>query len=129
MCTFLCVRRAAKVRRFRSSAVLLVAVVLSSCAPGMPRIDGRPAVSDSPSQPWRVPESARTPPPPPEAPTSPAASLAIRSDSAAEARGDQLSLGDVVDLALRNNPATRESWATASAAANSYGVARGELYP
>jgi outer membrane protein TolC len=36
---------------------------------------------------------------------------------------------DVVDLALRNNPATRESWATARAAADQYGAARGSLYP
>jgi outer membrane protein TolC len=36
---------------------------------------------------------------------------------------------DVVDLALRNNPATRESWATARAAADQYGAALGALYP
>jgi outer membrane protein len=40
-----------------------------------------------------------------------------------------LSLGDVVDLALRNNPATRVSWAQARAAADVYGVTRGQLLP
>ena len=40
-----------------------------------------------------------------------------------------LSLGDVVDLALRNNPATRLSWAQARAAADVYGVTRGQLLP
>jgi len=35
----------------------------------------------------------------------------------------------VVDLALRNNPATRESWANALAAVNAYGSARGARYP
>jgi len=95
----------------------------------MPRIDGAPAVSDGPARPWPVPESARTPPPPAQPPVSPAASAALKADSAKEVRGEQLSLTDVVDLALRNNPATRESWATASAAANTYGVARAELFP
>jgi outer membrane protein TolC len=34
-----------------------------------------------------------------------------------------------VDLSLRNNPTTRESWATARAAAATYGSARGEQFP
>ncbi len=41
----------------------------------------------------------------------------------------QLSLVDVVDLALRNNPATRASWAQARAAASLLGSARGAYYP
>ncbi len=41
----------------------------------------------------------------------------------------QFSLADVVDLALKSNPATRESWANAQAAANQYGSARGALFP
>lgn len=40
-----------------------------------------------------------------------------------------LTLTDVVDLALRNNPATRGSWATARAAVDEYGAARGALFP
>ncbi len=39
------------------------------------------------------------------------------------------SMTDVVSLALRNNPATRESWALAQAAADQYGAARGQLFP
>lgn len=41
----------------------------------------------------------------------------------------KLSLVDVVDLALRNNPATRASWAQARAAASLFGSARGAYYP
>ena len=41
----------------------------------------------------------------------------------------RLSLADVVDLSLRNNPATRISWAQALTAADEYGAARGALFP
>ncbi|HYU53659.1 MAG TPA: TolC family protein, partial [Gemmatimonadaceae bacterium] len=44
-------------------------------------------------------------------------------------RIQQLSLADVVDLALRNNPATRASWSQARVAANVLGSARGQYFP
>jgi outer membrane protein TolC len=44
-------------------------------------------------------------------------------------RIQQLGLADVVDLALRNNPATRASWAQARASADVLGSARGQYYP
>src|SRR5207302_4289860 len=44
-------------------------------------------------------------------------------------RIQQLRLADVVDLALRNNPATRASWYQARAAADLLGSARGQYYP
>jgi outer membrane protein len=40
-----------------------------------------------------------------------------------------LTLAEVVDLGLRNNPATRLSWANARAAAAAYGSARGAYLP
>jgi TolC family type I secretion outer membrane protein len=40
-----------------------------------------------------------------------------------------LTLADVTDLALRNNPATRISWAQARAAAATYGSVRGQYLP
>jgi outer membrane protein len=40
-----------------------------------------------------------------------------------------LTLARVVDLSLQNNPATRQSWASALAAADDYGASRGELLP
>lgn len=97
--------------------------------PGTPRIDGLPGAPASPSAPWVVPSQARTPPPPPDAPNAPGASAALRADSATAGGAQTLSLTDVVDLALRNNPATRESWALAVAAANEYGASRGSLFP
>lgn len=44
-------------------------------------------------------------------------------------RIQQLTLADVVDLALRNNPATRVSWAQARAAADVYGASQGAFLP
>ncbi|HVX39798.1 MAG TPA: TolC family protein [Gemmatimonadaceae bacterium] len=41
----------------------------------------------------------------------------------------QLTLAQVVDLALRNSPATRLSWAQARAAADVYGSSEGRYYP
>jgi len=40
-----------------------------------------------------------------------------------------LTLGDVVDVALRNNPETQISWANARAAAAAYGGSKGLYYP
>jgi outer membrane protein TolC len=59
---------------------------------------------------------------------APSATLALSADSAT-AGGVQLSMTDVVDLALRNNPTTRQSWALAQSAADVYGASRGSLYP
>ena len=60
---------------------------------------------------------------------APAATRALAADSASAANGQQLSLTDVMDLALRSNPQTRQSWALARASAANYGSARGSLYP
>lgn len=44
-------------------------------------------------------------------------------------RGDPLALGQLVDLALRNSPTTRNTWATARAQAAAVGAERGDYYP
>lgn len=46
-----------------------------------------------------------------------------------EQRLRQLTLAEVVDIGLRNNPATRLSWANARAAAAAYGSQRGSYLP
>jgi outer membrane protein len=121
--------RAADVRRAVSFALMTIGVATPiACNPSTPRIDGVPGAPPDPSTPWTVPAAARTPPPPATPPTAPDVTAALRADSAAN-RATTLSLTDVVDLALRNNPATRESWALARAAADLYGSARGALFP
>lgn len=43
--------------------------------------------------------------------------------------GKELTLADIVDIALRNSPETKLSWAQARAAADVYGASQGSLYP
>jgi outer membrane protein len=45
------------------------------------------------------------------------------------ARAQELTLEDIVDLALRNNPETRETWAAALAAAANLGSQQGAYFP
>ena len=88
-----------------------------------PRVNGVAGASPSPSTPWKVPAGAVKS----EPIVTPAAAVALPPDLQERIR--QLSLVDVVDLALRNNPATRASWAQARAAASLLGSARGAYYP
>jgi outer membrane protein len=115
--------------RPRAAAACAVLAVLGACAPGTPRIGGSPGAPRGPSSLWPVPRSAHPPEPPAAAPAVPQAGAALAADSATTGAVRSLSMTDVVDLALRNNPATRESWENARASANLYGAARGELYP
>ena len=87
----------------------------------LPRIDGAPAAPASPDEPWRAPRGAV--PPEPARTTIPALPPDIAS------RRDSLTLGDVVDVALRNNPQTQLSWAQARAGAAAYGAASAQRFP
>jgi len=111
-------------RRF---AIGLLAM-LGACMPGTPRIDGAPAAPPAPSALWPVPQAVKEPPPPAAIPVAPEATAALRGDTS-DYEGQRLELDDVVDLALRKNPATRESWLNARAAADTYGSSRGALLP
>jgi outer membrane protein TolC len=102
---------------------------LAGCVHGTPSIDGVRGEPADPASLWTVPVAARTPAPPPTPPESPAATAALARDAAAASEVRQFSLGDVIDLALHNNPDTRESWELARAAASLYGASRGALFP
>src|SRR5262245_55650653 len=121
---------ARSVYRHRTRFVVwIVAMLAVGCAPARPRIDGVAGAPPSPAAPWTVPPSVRTPPPAPTPPISPATSAAFGKDSAAASAVRLLELPDIVDLALHNSPATRESWEAARAAADAYGSSRGALFP
>src|SRR5262249_45179971 len=114
-----CVR--AEQSRLQSLYAGAVLFAVAACAtPGTPKIDGSAGAPPNRATPWTVPAAARTPAPSPDRPEAPNLTDAIRIDSARAESAKHLSLPDVVDLALRNNPATRESWANALAAANAY---------
>ena len=98
---------------------MVVALILG-CTPGLPSVEGVAGTSPSPAVPWTPP--ART-----AEDTVPPAPPALPPDLAERAM--HLTLSDVVDLGLRNNPATQASWASARAAAALYGAEKGAYYP
>src|SRR6266849_5060083 len=108
--------------RYLQGISLLIISFLVGCG-NPPRVNGAAGASPSPSVPWTPPAGAIKP----ESLVTPAIAIAVPPDLQQRIR--QLTLVDVVDLALRNNPATRASWAQARAAADLYGSARGEYYP
>src|SRR4051794_37816704 len=101
----------------------VTALLLLAGGGGPPPGPGGPGASLSPEIPWSPPASA-------------AADLA-RADSAATPavpadlgeRIRRLTLAEIVELGLRNNPATREAWANAQSAAAVYGSERGAWLP
>jgi TolC family type I secretion outer membrane protein len=105
-------------RRVRRA--LLAALAAAACAPGIPRASGVSLAPRAAERPWTAPRAARVP-------DSLGATPALPPDLLA--RATTLGLADVVDLALRNNPATRASWAGARAAAAASGAARGSYWP
>jgi len=102
--------------------LLVIGLVATGCG-NPPRVDGAAGAAPSPSVPWKPPARAMKP----EALVTPAPAAIVPSD--VQERISQLTLSDVVDLALRNNPATRASWAQARAAAATFGSERGQLFP
>lgn len=100
-----------------------LALLSSGGCVSAPRVDGAPATSESANVSWTAPAGARKT----EAPVAVAPKLPITPDLISRIR--QLTLVDVVDLALQNNPATRASWFQARAAADVVGSSRGRYFP
>jgi outer membrane protein len=99
-------------------AALLVAV--GGCAHGMTGVDGVSAVSSSAAVPWTPPERS--------APPETAAAVIPRIPPELIA-SKSWTLGDLVDIALRNSTQTREAWENARAAAAHYGSEKGAWLP
>ena len=89
-----------------------------ACA-GTPSIGGVAGLSPSPSVAWTPPDEDRPP----------GAAVRASVPPDLEQRIQRLTLAEVVDIGLRNNSATRLSWANARAAAAAYGVERGAYFP
>ena len=111
-----------RIRNLRAAALFL-APLFAACGVGTPRVNGVAGAPPSPNQPWKAPAGAVKE----ERPIVQAAAVEVPADIGERIR--QLSLADVVDLALRNNPATRASWAQARAAADLFGSERGAYFP
>jgi outer membrane protein len=91
----------------------------AGCIHNPPNVDGKPSAPTSPSAFWQPPKRAVTRDSVPQ--------VAIPPDVAA--RVARLTLPDVVDIALGNNPQTRESYAQARAAGATIGAAYGKYLP
>jgi outer membrane protein len=94
------------------------AIACLACT-GTPSIGGVAGVPPSPSAVWTPPADERPRDVVVRAPIPPEL----------EPRIHRLTLAEVVDIGLRNNPATRLSWANARAAAAAYGFERGAYFP
>lgn len=92
-------------------------VVLAGCV-RPPSVAGVAGTSAAPNAVWAAPRAA-----PREAAPAPALPAGLAEHV------NTLTLADIVDLALRNNPATRASWEAARSAAAAYGAQRGAYYP
>ncbi len=99
-------------------------LVGTACARSAPSIDGATSTPATAATRWNPSSSvvdaaardARNPPPP----------VAGLPNAAAM---QHLSVADVVDIALRNSPVTRNTWLQARASADAYGSNEGHLYP
>jgi len=109
-------------KRLLQAIFVCLSPIVTGCV-GAPRVDGVAGTSPAPNVPWTPPASAIKP----EPLISPAQINAVPADL--QQRIQALTIVDVVDLALRNNPATHASWSQARAAANFLGSARGAYYP
>lgn len=99
--------------------IALAALLIAACT-GTPSVNGVAGTSPAPNTTW-------TPPKRDTATAKPAPALPLPSD--VQQRVNALTLGDVVDIALRNNPQTQISWQNARAAAAAYGSQIGHYYP
>jgi outer membrane protein len=105
------------------AAVLLAGVVAGAgCVAGPPSVAGARGVSPAPEVPWTPPAGVA-----PATPRDTTPPTAVPDDLADRIR--RLTLTDIVDLGLRNNPATRLAWANARTAAAAYGAERGSWLP
>ena len=98
------------------TATLALAAV--GCAHSPPSIDGVAPTPAAPSTLWN----------PPAAVTA-AGEHDTAGITSSRAPTRQVTLAEVVDIALRNSPATKVSWTQARAAVDVYGSTQGRLYP
>ncbi len=103
----------------RAGAILLLAC--AGCT-AITEKTVREAVSPQPAQPWTPPAQAAMPPPPADRAAPQVPEEYLRP-------GTTLSLVQLVDIGLRANPATREAWAFARAAAADVGAKRSLYFP
>lgn len=103
----------------KPAALASISIVFlgAACVHSPPKINGVAPAPSAPSSLWTPPTSVQ----------QTAARDSVTRGSVLPTR--QFSLADVVDLALRNSPATRLSYSQARAAADVYGSTQGRYFP
>lgn len=103
----------------RGFVIFVAVAVLSFSGCATRDVDAR--VSPNPATPWQPPPAGRMPAPGPTPPPE------IPADYLKP--GATVSLEQIIDVALRNNPVTRTAWFAARAAAAHVGAQRAEYFP
>lgn len=101
-------------------AITAASLSIVGCVAGPPVVNGVAGAPASPASTWTPPSHGMAVEPPRQTPQLPPEVVA---------HANQLTLGDVIDVALRNNPETRVSWSQARAAAAEYGATRSSYFP
>lgn len=98
---------------------LFCTVAASACIHNPPDVDGKPSAPTAPNQLWSAPKSAKTPDAIPKSVVPPDIAERVKT----------LTLPDVIEIGLLNNPLTRQSYALARAAGATIGAAHGAYLP
>ena len=111
----------------RAVTAVLALSLLTGCLATLPGRDPMSKAPISAATPWQpTPEQARHPRGPVKASND--AHAPVIPESAPIPDGE-LQLPELVDIALRNSPETRQTWASARASAATYGEAQAPYYP
>ncbi len=108
-------------RPLRFSLYPVFLFIFAGCSSALPTIGGAPSAPPVREEPWHVPAGV--------VPAEPVLDPTIASASDSARAAGPLVLGQVVDLALRNNPLTQIAWAQARAGAALYGAASAAYLP
>jgi len=100
---------------------IVLAMAFLGCQKAMPELDPNKFVATAPGKAYEVPREGK--------PDSLPAEKVPGIPEALKPSKDQLTLAQLVDVALRINPSTQEAWDRARAAAAGWGAARGSYYP
>jgi outer membrane protein len=110
--------RARRLRVLRD-ATLGAVLALTACVHNPPNVDGKPSAPTAPNALWQPPKRAITRDSVPQIPIPPDVASRVQ----------HLTLPDVIDIALLNNPQTRISYSQARAAGATIGAAYGRFLP
>ena len=120
-------RTAGSLREYRILMAVMIILSTAGCAHTPPWIFGAPGTSPQSATPWNPPKQAIEQVRVFEKDTGKAGLEGIPKTALNHLQN--LSLSDIVDIALRNSDQTRQAWAQARAAAATYGSKRGSYFP